>query len=268
MRSKHVNQIDPQFRIRLNDALTSNDPAGQLTMLYHSGELTILPEITSLFDLGDANGLHKDVWLHTLNVVAGVPNSLELRWAALLHDIGKAKTRQIDEHGHVTFHKHDYVGARMVDHLQARTIMFAERSLHTAVKSLVLNHLRPASYKASWTDSAIRRLVTDLGGQEGFERLMCLSRADLTTKVQAKRTKAMNRASALEKRVMNVLAFDNRPKLPKGTMGFVLEKSGRKPGAWINDLRSDLEADLAKGIIKCGLSVDEYVLIALKRLII
>lgn len=268
MRSKQFHHIDPQFRIRLNDALTSNDPAGQLTVLYHSGELTILPEITSLFDLGDANGLHKDVWLHTLNVVAGVQNNLELRWAALLHDIGKAKTRQFDERGRVTFHKHDYVGARMVDRLQSRLVIFTEQSLHTTVKSLVLNHLRPASYKASWTDSAIRRLVTDLGGAEGFERLMCLSRADLTTKVPSKRTKAMNRASALEKRVMSVLAFDNRPKLPKGTMGLILEKSGRKPGAWVNNLRSDLESDLAKGIIKCGLSVDEYVLIALKRLII
>lgn len=258
--------MDPQTRTRLNEALVSDDPASALSSMRESGELASLPEVTALFDLGDMDGLHKDVWRHTLAVVAGVPANLEMRWSALLHDIGKSRTRRVNK-GRVTFHGHDVVGAKMIDVLQRRTNIFIEPGLESTVRSLVLNHLRPAGFKGTWTDSAVRRLIADLGGLDMLDKLMCLSRADLTTKVSARRARAHAKAQELERRVLEVVTWDARPKLPKGTMGLVLERSGRSPGPWLNGVRESIEEDMFKCVVPSHLSTEEYVALALQRLV-
>lgn len=243
--------MDPkELRRLVDEALCSQDPGSALEALLQSGELTLLPEIADIVALGDANGLHKDVWSHTKAVVAGVPNVLELRWSALFHDIGKAKTRRFVR-GRVTFHNHDYVGAKMVDKIQDRLELFkGDAALLKTVRSLVLNHLRPASYNKNWSDSSVRRLLTEIGGPEEFKRLMCLSRADLTTKIPAKRQRAILRGNELERRVVGIIALDSRLKLPKLTMGIILERSGKPPGAWLSELKDELERQLNAGQIK------------------
>lgn len=219
----------------------------------------LFPEVSNLKGMGDADGLHKDVWRHTCAVVAGVPPQLELRWGALLHDIGKFRTRRVLDNGKVTFHNHDRVGARMVDALQARTRLFQDDvALLRTVRHLVLHHLRPASYKDTWTDSAVRRLVTECGDPRFFERLMALSRADLTTKVPARRDRALRRAAELEERVRLVTAADNAPKLPKGTMGLVLDRLALKPGPWLAKLKDELEARMARGELPVGAPAEFY----------
>jgi poly(A) polymerase len=247
-----------------DEALCSADPGAELEKLLHDGALKALPEVEILVRLGeDSHGLHKDVWAHTKAVVAGVPNQLELRWAALLHDIGKARTRRMLPGGKVTFHGHDIVGARQVDDIQGRLGLF-EPALLTTVRSLVLHHLRPASYKHLWTESAVRRLITEVGDMDTFNRLMTLSRADLTTKVPARRQRAMARAAELEARVNEVLAVDNRPKLPKGTMGLVIERTQRVPGAWLREIQGELEARMAAGTLASDLSAEQYATIAIE----
>lgn len=244
-------QVDPkELRRLVDEALCSHDPGTALEALLQSGSLSLLPEIGDIVALGDANGLHKDVWAHTCAVVAGVPNQLELRWGALLHDIGKVKTRRFFR-GRVTFHNHDYVGAKMVDKIQGRLNLFeGDEALLTTVRSLVLNHLRPASYNRNWSDSSVRRLLTEIGGPEEFKRLMCLSRADLTTKIPAKRQRAMARGDELEKRINEIVALDSRLRLPKLTMGIVLERSGRAPGPWLREVQGELERRLNEGQIE------------------
>ena len=253
---------DPmKVRDILDEILTSPHPDYGLELLLKCGAIDALfPELRALKDLGDEGGRHKDVWAHTKAVVAGTPAQVELRWSALMHDIGKARTRRVYPNGKVTFHNHDFVGAKMVDSLQARIGLFkGNDALLQTVRSLVLNHLRPAGYKKDWSDSGVRRLLTDLGGMENFHRLMALSRADLTTKNANKRERALSRGRELEERVLSVFSEDNAPKLPKGTMGIIMEKAKTPPGPWLNEIRSRLESSMATGELPAENDVDFYV---------
>lgn len=219
----------------------------------------LFPEVSAMKGMGDEGGLHKDVWAHSKAVVMGVPPELDLRWGALMHDIGKVKTRRV-ENGRVTFHGHDRVGARLVDSLNGRTNLFQDdvRLLRT-VRYLVLEHLRPAGYNPEWTDSAVRRLVTECGDVRFFEKLMLLSRADLTTKNAKKRERCLARAAELEKRVAQVVEEANAPRLPKGTMGIIMEKVAAKPGPWLQAVRDQLEAMMKAGVLLADQPVDYYV---------
>lgn len=260
---------DPR-RVRriLDEILCGAHPDAGLELLMKSGALgALIPEINEMKNLGDdpQSALHKNVWEHTKQVVAGVPNQIELRWGALFHDVGKARTRVIHTNGAVTFDNHDVVGARMLDRIEQRLDLFQDDdSLFITVRLLVLNHLRPAGYKKTWSDSGVRRLLNDLGGMRNFERLMALSRADLTTKNAAKRDRALARGRELEERVKAIYAQDNAPRLPKGTMGVLMSKVAAKPGPWLNAVRAELESAMAAGLIPADKEVDFYVAEGLK----
>ena len=251
----------------LDELLCGPFPGDGLELLLRSGILgTLMPEVTEIVGLGDdpASALHKNVWEHTKQVVAGVPNQLELRWAALMHDIGKARTKRVVGRK-VTFHNHDVVGARMLDRLDQRIDLFRDNdTLFITVRMLVLNHLRPANYKKSWGDSGVRRLLVDLGGLRNFERLMALSRADLTTKNAKKRDQAIARGNELEARVKQVYADDQAPKLPKGAMGEIMKRVATKPGPWLNAVRDELEAMMKIGVLEADREIDYYVSHGLK----
>ena len=251
-----------QVRRLLDELLCAAHADVGLELLMRGGVLSALfPELAAIKNLGDdpVASLHKDVWEHTKQVVMGVPPVAELRWGSLFHDVGKATTRRVDR-GKVTFHNHDVVGARMVDNVERRLGLFGRDSaLHLTVRTLVLNHLRPPAYKKSWTDSGVRRLLADLGGMQNFERLMALSRADLTTKSPTRRARALARARELEERVAQVFMQDNAPRLPKGTMGIIMSKVAARPGRWLNDLRDQLEQAMAVGHLPADQSVDFYV---------
>jgi len=249
------------FRLIVDEALTSPSPGVGMDLLLRSGAFgALLPEVASLEKLGEdpISALHKDVWDHTKLVVAGVPARVELRWAAMLHDIGKVRTRRVTKGGRVTFHGHDVVGARMVDDIQRRMKLFDEALLST-IRTLVLNHLRPAGYKKDWSDSGVRRLITDLGGPAGLSDLLLLARADLTTKNPAKRARALANSAALEARAAAIFAEDSAPKLPKGTIGIIIERSGRSAGPWAQQARDQLEARLRDGTLPLGQPPEFYV---------
>lgn len=220
----------------------------------------LFPEVSAMYGMGDEGGLHKDVWAHTKAVVKGTPPELDVRWGALMHDIGKVQTRKL-VNGRVTFHNHDVVGTRIVDSLNDRTKLFQDDvALLRTVRYLVLEHLRPAGYKPEWTDSAVRRLVTECGDRRFFEKLMMLSRADLTTKNPKKRERAMARSAELVRRVEQVIALDRAPRLPKSTMGVLMGQfPDRRPGPWLNQLREELEALMADGTLLPDQPVEYYV---------
>lgn len=255
---------DPvRVRGAFDEVLCAAHPGVGLELLLRSGALhALVPELSAIKDLGDdpVAALHKDVWDHTKRVVEGVPATLELRWSALMHDVGKARTRRVGPHGTVTFHNHDVVGAKIVDGIERRLGLFrSDTTLHVTVRTMVLNHLRPAGYKATWTDSGVRRLLADMGGMRGFERLMALSRADLTTKNAAKRDRALSRGRELEDRVKRVHAVDGAPRLPKGAMGALIAAAAAPPGPWVNAARRRLEDAMASGALPAGEGVDFYV---------
>lgn len=250
-----------KVRTTLNDLLCGDHVMLGLELLSTSGALNaLIPEFAEIQHLADdpQSSMHKNVWEHTKQVVASTPAELDLRWGALLHDIGKARTRRIIDR-RVTFHGHDAVGAKMLDSIEHRLHLFKDESLFATVRALILNHLRPANYKKSWTDSGVRRLLSDLGGMQNFEKLMKLSRADLTTKNMNKRKQAVQRGNELEERVKLVFACDNAPKLPKSTMGIVMSKLPTvKPGRWLNDVRDHLENMMAVGILPLNETPEYY----------
>jgi putative nucleotidyltransferase with HDIG domain len=251
------------FTDYIDQIITSLNPINGLHVLMESGFFgAVLPEFEFIKNLGDADGLHKDVWQHTLHVINNAPNTLELRWSALCHDIGKAKTRKINR-GRVTFHNHDIVGYHMVSNMDDRSGLFIGReSLRKTVSILVLNHLRPAQLSKNLTESSCRRLLKDVEGIENFRMLIALSRADTTTKHEHKRIKFKKATDALELEVERVLALDAMKKLPKYTMGKIIESfevSDLKthPNSMalykaFENIRNTLELDLNEGKINAG----------------
>lgn len=220
----------------------------------------LFPEVSAMKGMGDEGGLHKDVWEHSKAVVVGVPPELDLRWGALMHDIGKVKTRRVWYDGSVTFYGHAIVGAHLVDLLNDRTKLFSDdvRLLRT-VRYLVLKHMRPADYTSEWTDSAVRRLIAECGDVRFFEKLMLLSRADLTTKNPKKRELCLSRSAELERRVAHIIEVDSAPRLPKGTMGTIMSKVAAKPGPWLQKVRDRLESMMKNGALERDRDVDYYV---------
>jgi poly(A) polymerase len=199
-----------RVREELTKIIMSDHPRIGLTLLVDTGLADyVLPELPLLRLEADEHHHHKDVYEHTLTVLeqamalesAHEPTcepDLTLRLAALLHDIGKPKTRRFESGGRVSFHHHEVVGARMTKkRMQA---LRYPNDLTDDVAKLVELHLRFHGYgTGEWTDSAVRRYVRDAGDQ--LVRLHKLTRADSTTR-NRKRALALQRAyDDLEKRI-------------------------------------------------------------------
>ncbi len=180
-----------RIQAELHRLVISPFPRKGLELLVETGVADIvLPELANLRDTVDEHGRHKDVYTHTLTVLdqamaletdaegpVPAPDFI-LRFAALMHDIGKPVTRRYEEDGTVTFHAHDIVGARMTTK-RMKALRF-DKATTKAVSRLVELHLRFHGYgEQRWSDSAVRRYVTDAGDQ--LERLNRLTRADVTT---------------------------------------------------------------------------------------
>ncbi len=179
-------------------------PRRGVQLLLRTGLMVhVIPELVELRDCRDPLHRHKDVYLHTLAVMEnamaleGDEPDFVLRFAALLHDIGKPDTKELHGDGSVTFHHHDVVGARMTRH-RMRELKF-DKSTVKDVSELVRMHLRFHTYEQGWTDSAVRRYVRDAGHL--YERLNALTRADVTTGNARKASRIQRRVDSLEARV-------------------------------------------------------------------
>jgi poly(A) polymerase len=156
----------------------------------------VVPELVDLEMAQDPIHRHKDVLSHTLAVVDKTEPKLELRLAALLHDIGKPNTRQINDAG-VSFHHHEVVGARMARQ-RLRELRYPKQVV-SDVAQLVFLHLRPHTFKMGWTDSAVRRYVRDAGPL--LDDLNQLVRCDVTTRNKARAREIQERIEELEDRI-------------------------------------------------------------------
>jgi poly(A) polymerase len=184
-------------------------PRRGLSLLVETGLAAyVLPELPALVLERDEHHRHKDVYQHTLTVLeqsidledrlpGGGPDFVS-RFAALMHDVGKPRTRKFLDDGSVTFHHHDVVGAKMT-RKRMQALRFSKDTTD-AVADLVELHLRFHGYgSGEWTDSAVRRYVRDAGDQ--LERLHVLTRADCTTRNRAKAERLRRSYDDLEERI-------------------------------------------------------------------
>jgi poly(A) polymerase len=246
-------------RIALDRVLMGPQPEAGLDALLDGGVLpSILPEVHAMVGFGDGEWRHKDVWKHTKQVVAQAVPKIEVRWGSLLHDIGKVKTRSISADGEVHFFGHAEVGARMFDKLNKRMPLFSmEETLREEVRFLILHHLRAAQYDASWTDSAVRRFAKEIG--DYMDDLLCLSRADITTKRPEKKRRGLRQIDELADRVAKIREEDAKvPPLPKGLGTAVSARFGIPPSPQLGTLLRALTVAVESGEVPPQQPADVY----------
>lgn len=246
-----------QFREHMDRLLVSKHPEPGLDAIESVGGLDVwLPEVAAMVGFGDNEWRHKDVWKHTKQVVKQSVPRLEVRWGALLHDIGKPKTRRIDERGNVTFYGHAEVGAAMFRKRVADRLGF-EGFERERVHFLILHHLRAGQYEEDWTDAAVRRFYKQMG--EGLRDLLDLSRADITTKRPEKRRRGVKQISLLAKRIRELKEEDEKvAPLPKGLGTEIIETFGVPPSKRLGDLMKRLTADVEDGKLSGGQPAQYY----------
>ncbi|MDQ3339764.1 MAG: HD domain-containing protein [Myxococcota bacterium] len=248
---QHARIVDAdkaRTRAALESMLVGRDVDAALEWLHVTGILRLLfPELHATVDLVQEPGRqHKDVWAHTKQVVRqAVPRPL-VRWAALLHDIGKVPTRTYTDDG-VHFHGHAEVGARMFDKIHSR-FAFARDERQT-IRFLVKHHLRTNQYSEQWTDSAVRRFHRELGPH--MTDLLDLSRADITSKRPGRRKMLLEQISALSDRVLVLVEADAKlPPLPGGVGNAIMTAFEIPPSRLIGDLKRALEGAIERGEIE------------------
>ncbi len=227
-------QIVSAERIRdeLDKLLVVTDPSAGLWFVVDTGLADLfLPELAAMRLEQDPIHHHKDVLAHTFAVVAKTRPERIVRLAALLHDVGKPKTRSFGEGG-VTFHHHEVVGARMArDRMQA--LKYANDDVE-AVRLLVYLHLRFHTYGMGWTDAAVRRFVRDAGDQ--LDNLIELTRCDVTTRNKRKADRLAARMDELEARIV-VLGAEEELKAMRPDLDGrqVMDHLGLGPGRHVGE---------------------------------
>ena len=195
----------------LNKILMTNTPSRGFVDLQRCGLLRlILPEVSKLDIVEERAGkAHKNNFYHTLEVLdntAKVSDNLWLRWAALLHDIGKTKSKRWDNQQGWTFHSHDHIGARMVPGIFKR-LKLPQDGQMKYVQLMVDMHMRPIIIADTQvTDSAVRRLVNDAG--DYTDDLMLLCEADITSKNQARKQQFKNNYTLVREKIADLAQSD------------------------------------------------------------
>jgi len=202
----------------LNKILCANTPSVGFRLLYETGVLHhLLPDLVALQGVEAVDGIrHKDNFFHTLKVVDNLvgslperpcPDTLWLRWAALLHDIGKTSTKRFTEGAGWSFHGHEEKGARMVKGIFRRLRLPVDERMKYVQQMIRLHHRPVALVDDDVTDSAVRRLLFDAG--EHIDDLMSLVRADITSKNPRRVRRYLNAFDSVEEKFREVEEKDH-----------------------------------------------------------
>ncbi len=232
--------------------LETDKPSIGLIILQQTGLLKhVFPEIDIMYGMEQLpEWHHKDIFYHTLQVVdnaAVLSDKMELRFAALVHDIGKPKTRKIHKTRGFTFHGHDDLGLRMLDNIAKR--MKLSNELKEYLKQMTILHLRPiALAKEGVTDSAVRRLMVTAG--EYTDDLLTLCRADITSKNPERVKRYMGNFERVEKFMQDVVERDKLRAFQSPVRGDeIMKVCSLKEGKTVGAIKAAIEDAILDGKI-------------------
>ena len=254
--NSHRTQILSAERIsdEINKILMCDNPSIGFKSLEKMNLLKyILPELIDLKGVEEVEGqTHKDNFYHTLEVVDNISkntNNLWLRWAALLHDIGKAPTKKFDKKIGWTFHGHEYIGSKMVRKIFERLSLPLNENLKYVQKIVMLSSRPIVISEDIATDSAVRRLIYDAGNS--IEDLLTLCEADITTKNIKKSVKYQNNFKIVRNKIIDVEERDSiRNFQPPITGEIIMDHYKIKPCKEIGIIKEKIKNAILDGEIQ------------------
>ncbi len=248
-------KIISQERIttELQKIMQAARPSVGYKLLQRCGLLRLIfPELQAMYGIDEQNGLrHKDNFFHSLQVLDQLcerSDNLWLRWAALLHDIGKPATKRFEAESGWTFHGHEAVGARMIPRIFARLKLPIDHRLQY-VQKLVEMHARPVALsKEHITDAALRRLLVEVG--EELEDLLLLCEMDSTTQYEAKRLRYAQNLADLKEKIEALTTRDElRNWQPPISGDDIMQAFKISPSRLVGEIKTAIREAILDGII-------------------